>query len=115
MEAEQIEKKEKNIHDFFKPLSLEDIDEKININIDRYGYSLLELKGLFELELSMIERDILQNRYAQLNLNPHDFYRTYQVLLRRCFNSEMQAQNLKEQIRHLENRIIGELKNGSIS
>lgn len=100
---------------FFKPLSYEDIEEKIQLNIMNFGYTFLELKTLFELELSMIEREILKKKYIFLTRRNREFLFYYQDFMQDIFNQEAEAQNLKEQINYLNNKILKEIYNGNIS
>lgn len=87
--------------DFFQPLFSEDIEEKIEINQRDRGYSLIELKKLLEHEMFIIERQILEKMYTR---QPFDIVRAM-----------IQAQNLKEQVAYINNKILKELLNGRIS
>ena len=79
---------------FFKPLLLDDIEEKVKLNIENNGYDLMGLKEMLEFELNLIQRDILAfiNRGEMISMTSH-----------------IQAQNLREQIAYINNKIIKDL------
>ena len=80
--------------DFFRPLSIDDIEEKVKINQDQHGYELITLKELLEFELFLIERDALKfiNEGQKINMV-----------------SLIEAQNLREQIAYITNKITRDL------
>lgn len=88
-----------NQNEWFLPLLSEDIEEKISINLEQHGYSLLTLKKLLEKELFMIERFILEKTSDGETVD---------------IKSLVQRQNLREQISYVTNNMIERLQNGSI-
>lgn len=83
--------KTSDIEKWFNPLHLEDIDESIDLNLEEWSYDLIKFKQLKEAELFVIERSMLRDIYDRKPLN---------------FINYVQAQNLREQIAHITNRIL---------
>ena len=82
------------IEESFVPLSLDDIEEKVRINQEQNGYDLMGLKEMLEFELSLVQRDIL--KYIHEGKMIH-------------IESHIQAQNLREQIAYITNKITRDL------
>src|SRR5690349_21767189 len=104
-----------DMKDFFKPLDYEDIEECIELNKRDWGHTLIDLKTLWALELSMIEREILKKKYAFIQTTSRDFLFNLQSFYQDIFNSEMQAQNLKEKIDYVNNKILKEQNDSTLS
>lgn len=93
------------MNNVFEPLPLEDIDEKIELNKKQWGYDLIRFKQLLEFELAIVERGILREKWEWCKEKEQ---RPVQDLIYSLIPNEIQVSNLKEQIRHVQNRILRE-------
>lgn len=94
------------LNNVFEPLPLQDIEEKIELNKQQWGHDLYKLKQLLEFELSLIERGVLRSKWEFMKST-----KSYQELINDILSSEIQIQNLKEQIRHIQNKILRDIIN----
>ncbi len=81
----------KNLGEWFKPLKREDIEEKIDLNLQKM--TLEEFRNNLHEELFIRDRKILEVQHG--------------LILQK-----IQVQNIKEQLAVVEERIIKENKNG---
>jgi len=89
----------------FEVLKQEDIDEKIRLNMKDWGYTLQQLKEKLEDELAHHERIIIKLLFDYTKL-PEVNDKTYKGHVMEILPYQIQTQNLKEQIRHINNRIL---------
>jgi len=89
---------------YWKPLLEEDIEEKVKLNAEK-GIILEDLRGRLLLEMFECERVALKLKFDFTKLNKFLGILRYRNYLRELLPSEIQAQNLKEQIAYIDKKL----------
>jgi hypothetical protein len=89
----------------FHVLKVEDIDDKIALNIKKHGYSLKQFRDLLAFEMFLIQRDLLKTQWLFSKST-----RSHQELLRETLPLSIQIQNLTEQIFRVDQIMRDELE-----